>query len=709
MRPRRSRDPARASRPVASPNGRDARASRGGSRTARVPHRAAIAALLLAAAAVRPGLAAPDSQTDTFPTGLEGVGVIQDIARDASGNIFAVASVDAPGAVPAGHAGYSNSLSGPSDAWIAKFDAGGALVWATYLGGSGPESAAAVAVDPQGRVVVAGWTMSTDFPIVSGDRATPGTSGDAFVARISADGQDLQWSRTLGDSGNDLPASLAVGSDSAVYLAGTTSGTPFPVSFRPGPGPASNRAVWVAKLQADGGIAWTTDLANGAATTEQAAGRIAVDGSGAAYVCGTTYGAGSLPPADEGNEYHGGPVDGFVVKLAPSGRTLDYAVYLGGAAADGAGGLALDDAGAAWVAGATQSTVTTFPRRTGPDTGTTETVPGNGFLVKVSPSGVNTESAVALPATFWTAYEALGRFHGVDLDAQGRAWTVFGRLMRFSADTSVVDDFGTVVQWGIYGAPRTVGSQQVWATAGLSLVRVIDLGSGAAEVPASVTARPSGPRAVDLAWSARGNETSFIVERAGATGSFTDVGTVGGGTTAWTDTGLDPESNYRYRVRAVVGGETSSPSAFVVVRTSGTFGLRVASARLVNSPRARRDSVRLVADATFSARERFDPATQALRISVADGLAGAYVLDIPAGDSGWTMTARRAIWEAPSALPGTTTVTIDTRRDRIVVRATRTDLAGLPADPAAVVVRIGVDAASDEPVWVRRGDTMSAR
>jgi len=105
---------------------------------------------------------------------------------------------------------------------------------------------------------------------------------------------------------------------------------------------------------------------------------IAVDGSGNAYVTGFAdstqatfpngngFGAGpgqaNVPGFDQ--SYNGGNFDAFVVKLAPDGRSLAYATYLGGAGgndSDGGSAIALDSSGNAYVAGSTTSTQTDFP------------------------------------------------------------------------------------------------------------------------------------------------------------------------------------------------------------------------------------------------------------------------------------------------------------------------------------------------------------
>ncbi len=89
---------------------------------------------------------------------------------------------------------------GDFDAYATKFNPdGSALVYSTFLGGSALEAAFEVAVDPTGRAVLSGVTLSDDFPTTPGayDRSLGGSPEtlrqDAFVARLAPDGSSLVY------------------------------------------------------------------------------------------------------------------------------------------------------------------------------------------------------------------------------------------------------------------------------------------------------------------------------------------------------------------------------------------------------------------------------------------------------------------------------------------------------------------------------------
>jgi PKD repeat protein len=129
---------------------------------------------------------------------------------------------------------------------------------------------------------------------------------------------------------------------------------------------------------------------------------IAVDKAGAAYITGSTTSTEADFPASVGPDltYNGGlddgqPTDVFVAKVAPDGRSLLYAGYIGGAGNDAALGIAVDGAGAAYVTGDTSSGEDSFPVTVGPDLtfngGDTRypSVPTDAFVAKVAPDGAS--------------------------------------------------------------------------------------------------------------------------------------------------------------------------------------------------------------------------------------------------------------------------------------------------------------------------------
>jgi uncharacterized protein (TIGR03437 family) len=125
------------------------------------------------------------------------------------------------------------------DAFVMKVKADGSgVVWATFVGGTYPDSAHALAVDESGGVYVAGETTSDDFPTTANALQSrfggaislgPLLFGDGFVAKISPDGRLLEYSSYLGGKGVDLAEAIAVDAE-GVTVGGVTQSDTFPVT-----------------------------------------------------------------------------------------------------------------------------------------------------------------------------------------------------------------------------------------------------------------------------------------------------------------------------------------------------------------------------------------------------------------------------------------------------------------------------------------------
>lgn len=123
----------------------------------------------------------------------------------------------------------STVLRGTTDAFVTRLDPGGALVFSTLLGGGRDEIGRDVVVDTAGNVHVTGLTSSADFPTLSPVQASSGGASDAFVAKLNAAGTALVFSTYLGGSGADSGLSVATDATGRVFAAGVTQSANFPV------------------------------------------------------------------------------------------------------------------------------------------------------------------------------------------------------------------------------------------------------------------------------------------------------------------------------------------------------------------------------------------------------------------------------------------------------------------------------------------------
>ncbi len=162
--------------------------------------------------------------------GLGDLGV--GIAVDAAGSAYVTGSTTStnfPTANP-----FQPASGGSNDAFIAKLTpTGSALLYSTYLGGSGSDGGEGIAVDGAGSAYVTGPTTSTNFPIANPFQPTSGGSSDAFIAKIDttkSGAASLVYSTYLGGSGDDLGFGIAVDLNRNAYATGRTSSINFPTT-----------------------------------------------------------------------------------------------------------------------------------------------------------------------------------------------------------------------------------------------------------------------------------------------------------------------------------------------------------------------------------------------------------------------------------------------------------------------------------------------
>lgn len=164
------------------------------------------------------------------------------IAADGAGNSWITGSTSSLNGVqsfPVTAGSAQAGQGGGGDAFIARFSAVGARVFASYLGGSGAEVGQGVAVDrATGNSYVTGYTQSTNFPVRAGAfQSTARGGADAFVTQVSSAGSSFSYSSYLGGSSTDLGAGITVDAAKNVYVTGSTFSTNFPTNvYAPGGG-----------------------------------------------------------------------------------------------------------------------------------------------------------------------------------------------------------------------------------------------------------------------------------------------------------------------------------------------------------------------------------------------------------------------------------------------------------------------------------------
>jgi hypothetical protein len=362
------------------------------------------------------------------------------IAVDGAGNTYLTGTTlsnDFPGSGPP-QVGYGGEHGGNfGDAFIMKLARhGDALVYMTYLGGSASENAAAIAVDGAGNAYITGVTWSDDFPTVNALQASRGADScssppcsDAFVSKLNSAGDALVFSTYLGGDREENGGLVDVGTRSS-------------------------------------GLGIDVDTARNV------------------YVTGRTFST-DFPVVNAVYPNLTGLTDIFVSKLRPDGRALLYSTYLGGSGADYSGDIAADDAGNAFVTGATLSS--NFPVVGGFQDETGSSGVADAVVVKINTNAVGSGAVVF---STYLGGDGVDYGFGIEVDGDGDIYvgghttsTDFPTVNAFQ-DTNVAAEAGDPI-------PRMAFAARILAS-GSALAYSTYLGGSADDVCYDIDINGSG-------------------------------------------------------------------------------------------------------------------------------------------------------------------------------------------------------------------------
>jgi hypothetical protein len=459
---------------------------------------------------------------------------------------------------------------------------GTSLEYCGYIGGSGDDLCAAVALDAVGAAYVAGATSSRyQFPSAVGPSLSYSGSGDAFTAKVTTSGAGLAFCGYIGGAGEDGATGIAVDAAGNVYVAGfTDSATGFPVSGGPGLVPEGFRDAFLVTVKPSGEDLFYGGFVGGSADDEAAG--VAADGLGNVWLTGYT-------------------------------RSVDFPVLVGPYLTPGAGYGVSDDAFAVMVfeklppaapdnLRASASTVSSIGLAWDDESGNED-----GFEVDRKSGSAGTWSRIATVGDGVEAYtdggrpEATAYFYRVRAfnDIGDSAYSNEAELATLPAaptdltaaavnsrrvDLAWVDHSGGETGFKV---ERRTNPADPWVQVGTSSAnittcqdrqvreettyyyRVLAYNSGGDSAPSNAASAttpiltipeaPSGLQAaafssfiVDLAWTDNSyDEDGFRIERkTGSGGTWAQVAAVGPDVTAHRDPGLLEDTTYIYRVRA---------------------------------------------------------------------------------------------------------------------------------------------------------------
>jgi hypothetical protein len=318
------------------------------------------------------------------------------VAADGTGQAFVTGftdSADFPVRPAGGPGGLSGTIGGikdpgtkqyPTDGFVAQLNASGSdLVYSGYLGGSSQDTGVGISVDAAGNAYVAGFTLSTNFPVVNAFQSTRAASNyNAFISRIGPLGTAMLYSSYLGGTNLTKAEGIANNGPGNVFVTGYTEAKDFRTTVSNTNGILHSMLneglntnllfdAFVCRFDTTlAGIASETYSALIGGTNDDAGNRIFSDANNNVYITGYSESGNfpntttNVPGLRFGVGTNAFNSDAFLLKLDFSGGqpAVVYSALYGGTFNDMGWDVTADSSGNAFVVGVTVST--NFPATT---------------------------------------------------------------------------------------------------------------------------------------------------------------------------------------------------------------------------------------------------------------------------------------------------------------------------------------------------------
>jgi len=265
---------------------------------------------------------------------------IYGVACDAGNNVYITGqTASATGVATAGT--HQTALSGPTDAFVAKFSSLGILSWSTYYGGTAQEQGLAITCDASSNVIVGGQTNSVVNVATTGAFQTvlDGTQ-DGFMAQFTTAGV-LNWGTYYGGEGiqqiNGVACNPTTKSIAIVGVTNSLTNISSAKAYQPVYGGGTQDA-FAAYFTTTGAEAWSTYFGGAATDYGQA---VCFDLYNNIAIAGGSFSSNGIATAGEYQTAIAGDYDAYVAKFNTLGQNI-WGTYFGGPFYDYANGIACD-------------------------------------------------------------------------------------------------------------------------------------------------------------------------------------------------------------------------------------------------------------------------------------------------------------------------------------------------------------------------------
>ncbi len=258
-----------------------------------------------------------------------------EIVVDDAGNAY-VASVTESTNFPVVN-GYSSSFGGALAGVVFKLSSNlSTLIWSTYSGGTGIESAYSLQLASDNSVYFTGSTTSDDLPTSSNAyQPVKDVYVDGYIGHISADGSQLLNCTYNGTEAYDQNYFVQLDTDGNVYIVGQSNGN-YPISTNVYSNPNSKQFIQKFNPSLSASI-WSTQIGSGSGTINFSPSAFLVSNCGQIYLSGwggslssPTGSTNNLPTTPDAFQTTTDGEDFYLMVLAPDAESLVYATFFGG-------------------------------------------------------------------------------------------------------------------------------------------------------------------------------------------------------------------------------------------------------------------------------------------------------------------------------------------------------------------------------------------
>lgn len=283
------------------------------------------------------------------------------VAADDSGNVYvagssaSTANIATTGSHQTTYGGGTGNANYLGEAFLAKFDATGQCLWATYYGGTGLDQGHGIAIDTAHNIYLSGFTNSAAGIATTGSYQSAIAGGyDAYLAKFTPGGTRL-WGTYFGGTGNENSALVSISCDTFgyIYISGSTnssSGIASTGAYQTAI--AGSNDGFLAKFDNTGIPQWSTYFGGSSADVNF---KVACAQDGSVYIGGQTPSTSNIASTGSyQSTYGGGANDAYIAKFDASGQRL-WSTYFGGSVYDRLTSILPDNYGNIYIAGITNS------------------------------------------------------------------------------------------------------------------------------------------------------------------------------------------------------------------------------------------------------------------------------------------------------------------------------------------------------------------